>query len=61
MSVPGLALLLSASLSSLVSCQAPADVDFSQASLDPATGLVCVHNQGNLQLIVWWGAATRDL
>ena len=52
MSVPGLALLLSASLSSLVSCQAPADVDFSQASLDPATGLVCVHNQGNLQLIV---------
>ena len=25
------------------------DVDFSQASLDPATGLMCIYNQGNLQ------------
>ena len=25
------------------------DVDFSQATLDPATGLMCVYNQGNLQ------------
>ena len=25
------------------------DVDFSQATLDAATGLMCVYNQGNLQ------------
>ena len=27
----------------------PGDVDFSKATLDPATGLMCVYNQGNLQ------------